>query len=457
MNTLENLQQQSKGQLKKSVVASFVGTLGSSIFSFGMGLMILKVTGSAMSFSFSLIVGPLVALLLMPIVGSTVDKYNHKKIILISQAGTILALIAYMLYTYLTMEHFFLVSALLIVVLRISDQFTGTAQTASKIQVVTENDLTSLAGYQQTASSMVGLFSSMLGAILYAALPFYLFVILEITTEVITYLITLSLDFSLGKNYQALRQAAAVVEAKENNQDVQPTTQDAAPEETVATPDNSFKAGLRFIGQQKFLLIFLVIGASLNFFSSVINVGLPVLLLNGLKTSTFQLGLFDTLFSLGFMLSGMIIGRIKPARYVFRQGISFSYLIALSNFLMGLVLFFPLPHFIQFILLLLLAFVMGITITFINVPINVWLQKNIPQHYQGRVFAVTGVASSILMPLGIIVYGFLFDLDFMPLLPKGALLLIVTGVLMALITFSIVKISRVDLKNPTIILPAENK
>lgn len=453
MNTVENLQLQSKRQLKKSVIASFVGTLGSSIFSFGMGLMILKVTGSAMSFSFSLIVGPLVALLLMPIVGSTVDKYNHKKIILISQAGTILALIAYMLYTYVTMEHFFLVSTLLIVVLRISDQFTGTAQTASKIQVVTENDLTSLAGYQQTASSMVGLFSSMLGAILYAALPFYLFVILEITTEVITYLITLSLDFSLGKNYHALSQAATAVETKAA---AQPTTQDTAHEET-ATTDNSFKAGLRFIGQQKFLLIFLVIGASLNFFTSVINVGLTVLLLNGLKTSTFQLGLFDTFFSLGLMLSGIVIGRLKPVQHIFQQFIHLSYLIGLSFVLMGSVFLLPLSGLGKFILLMILSFMMGIIITFINVPTNVWAQKNIPQHYQGRVFAVMGVASTILMPLGIIVYGFLFDLNFMSLLQKGALLLIVTGVLMALITFSIVKISRVDLKNPTIILPDENK
>lgn len=52
MNTVENLQLQSKRQLKKSVIASFVGTLGSSIFSFGMGLMILKVTGFSHEFFF---------------------------------------------------------------------------------------------------------------------------------------------------------------------------------------------------------------------------------------------------------------------------------------------------------------------------------------------------------------------------------------------------------------------
>lgn len=419
----------SKLQLKKSVVASFVGTLGSSIFSFGLGLMILKVTGSALSFSFSLMVGPLVALLLMPITGSVVDRFSHKKIILISQGGTILLLLLYFFYTYFTQTHFFLASALLIIGLRISDQFTGTAQAASKVQVVLTEDLTSLAGYQQTASSMVGLFSSLLGAILYGILPFYLFVIFELISELITYILTASLDFSLG-------------EAKAG-----PTTP------SITKKDRSFKAGLTFIARQKFLIIFLFMGAALNFFNSVLNVGLTIILLKGLKTSTFQLGIFETLFSLGLMLSGILIGKLKPANHIFQQFIRLSYLIGICYILMGSSLILPISSGGKFALLLVLAFFMGLILTFINVPINVWLQKSIPQDYQGRVFSVLSVVSSLLMPLGVMVYGFLFDLNFMSLLEKSAFLLIVSGLLMGAITLLIVKISHVDVKHPEIILP----
>lgn len=419
----------SKLQLKKSVVASFVGTLGSSIFSFGLGLMILKVTGSALSFSFSLMVGPLVALLLMPITGSVVDRFSHKKIILISQGGTILLLLLYFFYTYFTQTHFFLASALLIIGLRISDQFTDTAQAASKVQVVLTEDLMPLAGYQQTASSMVGLFSSLLGAILYGILPFYLFVIFELISELITYILTVTLDFSLGEPKEV-----------------------SAPS-VITKEDSSFKAGLKFISRQKFLIIFLVIGASLNFFNSVLNVGLTLILLNGLKTSTFQLGIFDTLFSLGLMLSGILIGKLKPANHIFQQFIRLSYLIGICYILMGSSLMLPISSGGKFAFLLVLAFFMGIVLTFINVPVNVWLQKSIPQSYQGRVFSVLSVISSLLMPLGVMVYGFLFDLNFMPLLEKSAFLLMISGLLMGAITLLIVKISHVDVKHPEIILP----
>jgi hypothetical protein len=37
------------------------------------------------------------------------------------------------------------------------------------------------------------------------------------------------------------------------------------------------------------------------------------------------------------------------------------------------------------------------------------MQKLIPQAMQGRVFMLTGTISSLLMPLGTLVFGFLFD------------------------------------------------
>lgn len=82
-NTLLRIQK-SKNQLLKSILASFTGTLGSSIFSFSLGLMLLEKTGLSIRFGLSIRITALIGLLLSPLVGPIVDKFSRKFIILTS-------------------------------------------------------------------------------------------------------------------------------------------------------------------------------------------------------------------------------------------------------------------------------------------------------------------------------------------------------------------------------------
>ena len=71
------------------IISHLFGKLGSGIFSFGIGLMILRETGSASNFGFSQIIGPVVSLLLLPLTGSVIDRLNHKKIVITAQICSI--------------------------------------------------------------------------------------------------------------------------------------------------------------------------------------------------------------------------------------------------------------------------------------------------------------------------------------------------------------------------------
>lgn len=104
-------------------------------------------TGLSISFALSIMVSALVSLFFAPLVGPIVDKQSRKVVILLSQSIVIMALILYTIYTYLSDNHIFLITIILIVILRISDEFTSTAQESSKANIVLESDLQKLSGY----------------------------------------------------------------------------------------------------------------------------------------------------------------------------------------------------------------------------------------------------------------------------------------------------------------------
>ncbi|WP_260289755.1 hypothetical protein [Pediococcus parvulus] len=49
------------------------------MFSFALGLFLLRKTGSAMNLGISILIGPLVSLVLLPVSGTIVDRFSHKK------------------------------------------------------------------------------------------------------------------------------------------------------------------------------------------------------------------------------------------------------------------------------------------------------------------------------------------------------------------------------------------
>jgi protein-S-isoprenylcysteine O-methyltransferase Ste14 len=54
-------------------------------------------------------------------------------------------------------------------------------------------------------------------------------------------------------------------------------------------------------------------------------------------------------------------------------------------------------------------FVLALVLIFINVPLTTYMQKTIPANYQGRVFTILMVGSTSLQPLGMFIYGVLFQ------------------------------------------------
>jgi len=423
---LSKIHKKSKLQMKKSAISSLIGSLGSSIFSFSLGLMLMERTGLSISFALSIMVSALVSLFFAPLVGPIVDKQSRKAVILLSQSIVIMALILYTIYTYLSDNHIFLVTIILIVILRISDEFTSTAQESSKANIVLESDLQKLSGYQELSSNLSGLFSSVMGALLYAVFPFSILIGIEIFTELLTLVLTWSIDFKFTKS-----------DNMEFNDNLEVSSW------------KLFLEGLNYLKVQPYLRVAMVACMAINFFYAITFVGLPSFLLQTLQFNSLQYSVTQGATSLGFILGAYILTRKKETDTPVYDLLRLSKILPLI--FIGIALSaLSSSNTVIMIWISILMILNGLSNSLLNIPFSIWMQKNVPTNIQGRVFHLLGVLCTCIQPIGILIYVALFDNKIGVPVVWDSFIFIVSGIAMYLAVFLYTRFGKFDLKQAVI-------
>ena len=375
---------ESRKQMIKLIMTTITGNFGSSILSFIIGLLILKKTESALNFGISQVIGPLVALVLLPFVGSVIDKYNKKIVIVIAQLFSIVSLILYALSLNSNAETNLINTYMLLICLKVADQFLNNAFSSSVKRVVCEEYIQKVKSFQQIASSGVYIISPILAVFLLTKLKLIHFVLLEAVIEFITILIVLFINFNLIKT-----------EESDNNE-----------EKKVL---KMFVEGIRYIRDKKVLVFIIFFAMFINFLFASVSVGLPYVLINEIKISDYLYGIINATFPVAIIVSSIILSMMDDIESPLE--FSFKWLRGTAGVLLflGIALLFKLSIFSYFIIFMIFAFGVNFIANFINTPVMVWFTKAVPLEYQGRVFSILGTGCQLLMPLGILFYSFLFD------------------------------------------------
>lgn len=405
---------ESRKQMIKLIMTTITGNFGSSILSFIIGLLILKKTESALNFGISQVIGPLVALVLLPFVGSVIDKYNKKIVIVIAQLFSIVSLILYALSLNSNAETNLINTYMLLICLKVADQFLNNAFSSSVKRVVCEEYIQKVKSFQQIASSGVYIISPILAVFLLTKLKLIHFVLLEAVIEFITILIVLFINFNLIKT-----------EESDNNE-----------EKKVL---KMFVEGIRYIRDKRVLVFIIFFAMFINFLFASVSVGLPYVLINEIKISDYLYGIINAAFPVAVIVSSIILSMMKDIEAPLE--FSFKWLRGTAGVLLflGIALLFKLSIFSYFIIFMIFAFGVNFVGNFVNTPVFVWLTKAVPHEYQGRVFSIIETGCQLLMPLGILFYSILFD-NF-----KSANIFIISGIaLMVLVVLPY--ILKVDLK-----------
>jgi MFS family permease len=171
----------------------------------------------------------------------------------------------------------------------------------------------------------------------------------------------------------------------------------------------SIKAGISYLRLQPIIMVMLWISLLINFLFGAFEVGYSYILIEELNMKSQHFGFTQGAFSLGMLLLSIYFSARKEVQYpllVSKRGI-----LGLGVIIGGIALplLLSMSYWIQFSYYLVLMFCFGSVIIVVNTPLQVMLQKTIEDEYKGRVFSIIETMAMALIPLGMVLYGFLYD------------------------------------------------
>lgn len=378
-----------EAQIKRNITLFLAGkltaVLGSSIYGFAIGLYILSETGSSLNFAITLILSTLPRILLSPVAGALSDRWDRKKIIIISDFACAVWLIAILLlYLLVTQEIWLLYTAT--AVLSILNTFYSAAVTSAIYNMVGPDTLQKAMSLNQAAASSSSILGPVLGGVFFGIFHLSVFMLINIIAFTVSGITSLLIQYNL------------FAEKKER------------PEENGMIYD--LKMGISYVKNQPFIKNLIIISIWLNFWFAVFPVAMPYLVLTVREMSSLQLGIIEGAFSVGMLIMSVVLSarpEVKRKEVTIFGGVmAMSLIIALlglPNFpgLMGVSNSIMFPFLIGLVLLL------SSVIMVINIPVMVLLQKGTPDAYRGRVMSLLETGASAMTPLGFIFFGFLLE------------------------------------------------
>ncbi|MFZ3591799.1 MFS transporter [Bacillus sp. DJP31] len=366
-------------------ISKLISSFGAQVYAFAMSFYILQLTGSATSFATNLICNILPRTLISPFVGYLADKYSRKKIVIIAQITTTLA-ISGLLYVSLTYGLSLIAIYSTTCVLAIASSFTSVTFTSSITGLVDEARIQRAMSLNQISMSFAAIGSPAVGGLLYGAVSMELFLVIFIAASIIAVFLESTMNFNLF----AKRKAEAELDPKESMW-------------------QSMKAGLRYLKTKQVMMSMIWISLIINFLFGAFEVGYSYILIEKLKLGSQHFGFTQGAFAVGMLVLSIYFSVRKEVKYPFL--VSKRGILALGAIMgaISLPLMVSMSYWTMFTYYLIIMFCFGSMIVVVNTPLQVMLQKMIDDDYKGRVFSILESMAMALMPLGMILFGFLYD------------------------------------------------
>lgn len=362
----------------KTSLISLVFNLAITSLNFFFGLYFLQITGSAFIFGTLTIIGPLVSLMLTPIMTRIVDTGSHKKILLIAQ---IISFVFLVVYWVIVRDHLDVGTLsyvyILMIIIRVSEELFIVTLKASTTQLVEKYDYQRLNASVQSATSVANILGPIVGGLAFSllTLPFFI--------SLIIFLVGMSILFTRTLKLAPLHRLSA-------------------------TDKNSFLMVIKFVKARPEILSLVIIAMFINLFASSITIGLPVLVIKQLSLSKLVYSFLESLTSVAMVGGGILltVHTIKDnLKMMYQSMLCFTIIIVLFGF----------PELITRNYLIIIGFlgilvvVFGLIVVVANTAMTTYLQIEVPENKQGGVYSIINAISQLFIPLGGLCYGLLFD------------------------------------------------
>lgn len=357
------------------------------MLSYGLGLMLLRQTNSAISFGIEMIIAPVVGVLFVIPIGNLVDKYKHKSLLI----GSSLIKILFLIFFILSIDHFNGLYKMIpvipfVAVSALCSNISTVTYSASVHELVHSKKIQRLSSLTSAANSFSNIFAPVLGVSLYALFGFDIFIFIGIISSFLAFLLILSLKF----HYQT----------EKNSNDVK---------EESFSQLQSFKEGINYIKKRKLITDIILISMFLNFIFSSMNIGIPYMIEAELNIGTSPIGYLNTSNAIGLLLGSLFMNFFPAKRGTFLKIILPVFSLGVEISLLGALF----QNIDKSSLITLYgsaaSFFIGFSLAIIEVNNMVYLQKTIATPILGRVMSILTTANRALLPVGSLAYTFLFD------------------------------------------------
>lgn len=367
------------------IIGKLISVFGSAIYTFAIGLYVLKQTGSGFSFALTLFVGLIPTIIFSPVAGYMSDRFDKKKIVVFMDfANGMMFLILFVLTLKFELNQpMIYISTFMTTVFT---TFFGIAFEAAKPNLVADEKLMSINSLSKVIDSTALILAPVLGGLIFAFTDIKTFILINAVCFIFSAGIETMIDF----NYNI----KSTVEINDDGGFVE-----------------DIKDGLTYIRKSSEIVKMINVLVILNFFISFsVTVPLPYIINNLLNLSSNQYGIIQGAFPVGMILGavavGKIIEKIDYMKLLIFSSITLSVAIAFLGLPLVLADASSLAYMIYYISIMV---IFGIAISFIDVPILWLMQKSIPDNLRGKVLSISMSIVKLIAPLGLVISGMIIN------------------------------------------------
>ena len=371
--------QSKESNIKLLLLGRAVSLFGNTIYLIVLPLYILNITQNLKTTGIFFAAVNLPTTIISIFIGTIIEKYNKKNIILICDFLTSMLYFILFLYfkNFSSLTFLFLISLLI----NIISKFFEIASKVLFSEINSPESLQKYNGLQSFMENTIIIVGPVIGTYLFVTFDFNLILIIVSLGYFLSFLQELFIKYE--KNL------------------------DLSIEKTNFLED--FKEGISYIRSNKIILNFFILVMFLNFFiannDEIIN---PGILIKKYGISEKLFGFSATSYGVGSVFAGIFIFYNKKFRFL-KKLKSLFILNSSLMCLLGLlsIILFKYNHYIYFTIFIFFQFLIGMITTFVNVPLISSFQKNVEIKYQSRFFSILSFFSGGLIPLGILYAGYL--------------------------------------------------
>jgi MFS family permease len=399
-------------------LGKLVSIFGSSIYTFAIGLYILRETGSGLSFATTLAIGIIPIVLISPFAGVIADKFDKKKVVVsMDMLNGVLLLGLYLISSLYGLS--ILMINITLFIMTVFTCFFGISIEAAKPNIVSGKMLMNINSVSKIIDSVSSILGPMVGGMVFAFIDIKAFILMNGISFVFSSISEMFMDFHFNNEGNKIK-----IKTEEKINFIK-----------------DVKEGFKYVKGRKDITNILSIFVALNFFLGfAISVPLPFIINNVLKLSSTQFGIIESGFPVGMIIGALVIKRVLEKIQYNKLLIRVSLVLSLCMLLIGIPILFINMNFNSFVYLVYYCstiVIFGVALSFVDIPVMYIFQTIIPEEYRGRVISIAISIAKTILPLALIISGTLINRIPVYMLPISG------GILLWIVMFSALKGSNV--------------